>query len=81
MKATIIQAEQNVRGLTVMPSGYGHWKIECTYFGRRYSTISNDSLSVDDFNSEFGELDRHNCNRRRKGYVALCECIFNSIVH
>ena len=31
MKATIKQAENNDRNLTISLSGYGHWKISCDY--------------------------------------------------
>jgi len=78
MKATISQAEKNERNLTVRPSGYGHWKIECDYRGKRIRTTTSDSISVDNFNSEFGEKDKHGTNRRKIGYIELCQEIIDS---
>ena len=73
MKATIKQAENNEKNLSIQQKGYGHWKIECDYYGERISTVTTNSISIDDFRSEFGEKDEDNCNRRLTGYVSLCE--------
>jgi hypothetical protein len=75
MKATIEQAENNTKNLTIEFKGYGHWKIECDHYGKRISTITTASESVDNFKSDFGETDDNNCNRRLNGYVSLCEKI------
>lgn len=77
MKATISQSERNERNLTVKFSGYGHWKIECDYRGKRIRTTTTDSQAVDDFNSEFGEKDEDGRNRRKNGYIGLCEEIIS----
>jgi hypothetical protein len=77
MKATIEQAENNERFLTISKTGYGHWRIECDYRGKTISTITTNSMAIDDFNSEFGEK-KQGKNRRLMGYIDLCEEIISS---
>lgn len=70
MKATIKQAEANERNLSITMSGYGHWKISCDYRGKRISTVTTNSVAIDNFNSEYGEKqDRR--NRIKEGYEDL----------
>ena len=79
MEATIKQAEDNVRNLIIKKSSYGHWIITCEFRGKRYSSITTNSMAVDDFNSEFGEKDEWNKNKRLQGYTYLCsEIIFKN---
>lgn len=73
MKATIYQAEKNERNLTIEFQGRGHWRISCEYRGKTISTITTDSVSIDDFNSEFGEKSWTGCNRVKQGYENLCD--------
>lgn len=70
MKATISQAEQNERNLSIRMTGYGHWKVECDFRGKRISTTTTNSIAVDNFNSEFGEK-QEGRNRRKEGYEDL----------
>ncbi len=77
MKTTITQAEKNERNLTVLMSGYGHWKISCDYRGRRISALTTNSMAVDDFNSEFSEK-YNGRNRRKQGYEDLINEIIRS---
>lgn len=72
MKATIKQAESNERNLSISFRSYGHWRIECDYYGKRISCITTDSIAIDDFNSEFDEKDEDGFNRRLQGYTSLC---------
>jgi len=60
MKLTINQAETNEKRLTIRQTGYGHWKIECDYRGKRIYTITTDSMAIDDYRSEQGEKSRKN---------------------
>lgn len=70
MKATIKQAEQNERNLSIKMTSYGHWKIECEYRGKRISTVTTNSIAIDNFNAEFDEkMDGR--NRRKEGYQDL----------
>lgn len=78
MKATIKQAEYNERNLSISKSGYGRWKIECDYRGKRIGTTTNNSEAVDNFHSEFGEKNQYGENRRKVGYIALCEDIIRN---
>lgn len=71
MKATIKQAIRNDRNLTVIMTGYGHWRIECDYRGKRIGTTTTNSVSVDDWNSGHYERDQDGFNRRKKGYEDL----------
>ena len=75
MNATIKEAELNKHNLTILPSGYGHWKISCDYRGKRISCITNDSEAVDDYKSNPGEK-KDGCNRIKSGYL----CLINSII-
>ena len=52
MKATLKQAQRNERNLSVMKTGFGHWKVSCDYRGKRISTTTTDSVSVDLWNSD-----------------------------
>jgi hypothetical protein len=72
MKATIKQAIRNERNLTVLKTGYGHWKIECDYRGKRISTTTTNSIAVDNWNSDHFERDQYGCNRIKTGYQDLC---------
>jgi len=71
MKATLKQAQRNERNLSVMKTGYGHWKITCDYRGKRISTTTTDSESVDLWNSDRAE---RNCQgySMLRGYSTLC---------
>jgi hypothetical protein len=80
MRATIDQAEKNERNLSITKTGYGHWRIECDYRGKRIGTVTTDSQSVDDFNSEFGEKDPDGFNRRKQGYQMLVNRIISDKV-
>jgi hypothetical protein len=71
MKTSISNAERNERNLTITKTGYGHWKISCDYRGKRISTVTTNSMAVDNFNSEFGEKDGRGFNRRKEGYQDL----------
>lgn len=71
MKATITQAENNDRNLTIKMTGYGHWRVSMDYRGKTISTVTTNSSAIDDFNSEFGDK-MDGCNRRKAGYEALC---------
>ena len=83
MKATIEEAERNEKNLTVIFSGYGHWKISCDYRGKRISTITTNSIGVDNWNSERGETQQNwrkkgrPINRNLAGYCDLCSEIIN----
>lgn len=70
--ATIRQAEQNERNLTITLKGYGHWKISCEWYGKTLKTVTTNSIAVDDFRSEQGEKDEYGCNRNKQGYESLC---------
>jgi hypothetical protein len=71
MKATIKQAEQNQRNLSIMSTGRGHYRIECDYRGKNIYTITTNTMAIDNFNSEMGEkIDGR--NRIKEGYENLC---------
>lgn len=81
MKATIKQAENNDRNLTISLSGYGHWKISCDYRNKRISTVTTNSEAVDSFKAQFGEKTIDGYNRRLAGYITLCEeIIYNNTI-
>jgi len=71
MKATIKQAEQNKRNLSIMSTGRGHYRIECDYRGKTIYTVTTNTMEIDNFNSEMGEkIDGR--NRIKEGYENLC---------
>lgn len=45
-----------MKNLQIMPSGYGHYKITINYYGKNYSTISNDSIAIDAYKNEEGGI-------------------------
>lgn len=70
MGSTIREAENNDRGIQILPSGYGHWEVTADYRGKRVTIVTTDSMAIDDFKSEFGEKDGR-VNRRKRGYEKL----------
>lgn len=56
-------------GITVRFSGYGHWKITTTYYGREINIVSTNSIAVDDYKDD----DSRRSNRGEK--VLRAECI------
>jgi len=44
--------------LTVMPSGYGHWKITTTHYGKRISCTTNNSMAIDTYQCNDAEWKR-----------------------
>lgn len=70
MRVTVKEAHDNKRNLSVIPEGFGHWKIECDHRGKRISTITCNSLSVDDWKSDPDDMDGR-VNRKKQGYEAL----------
>lgn len=77
MKATIKEAHENRRRLTIRKTGYGHFKISCLWYGREYSTTTTDTVSVDNFRSEDDEK-WEGRNRVLYGYECLCGQIKNA---
>jgi hypothetical protein len=62
--------------LSILPAGYGHWKITTTYYGKTITCITTDSMAVDDYNSVEGERNLYRQLRTKAGYEALrSECI------
>ena len=78
MRATIRQSEDNEKNLDIKFSGYGQYTLSMDYRGRRVSCHSTNSIDVDNFNSEFGEK-KSGRNRRKTGYVNLCNEILRKI--
>lgn len=78
MKATISQAQKNEKNLSIEFRSYGHWKISMDYRGKRISATTTDSQSVDNFKSDWDEKDYDGRNRRKSGYVSLCEEIIRN---
>jgi hypothetical protein len=61
--------------LSVMFSGYGHYKVTTTYYGKEISCTTTDMPSIDDFNSDEHERDGREL-RKLRGYKSLrSECI------
>lgn len=77
MKATIKEAEENYRNLTVEIESYGHWKISMNYRGKRLSTTTTDSKAVDNFKSDFDQRNNQKGSLRKQGYQHLCEEIID----
>ena len=69
--STIKQAIVNKKNLHITKTGYGTWKISCDYYGKRISTTTHDSVSVDNWNSDVDDTDQHRQNRFRLGYNSL----------
>jgi hypothetical protein len=71
MKATIKQAANNERNLSVLKTGYGHYRISCDYRGKRISTVTTDAHSVDEWRNDPTDRDRWGYPVLR-GYRTLC---------
>lgn len=68
---TIHQAISNCKNLQIKKTGYGTWKISCDYYKKRISTITHDSVSIDNWNSHNEDKDQHRQNRVKLGYNSL----------
>lgn len=71
MKATIREAEMNERNLTIRSTGYGQYKLTIDYRGKEISCHSTNSIDVDNFKSDFGDIE-DGFNRIKLGYTNLC---------
>ena len=60
--------------LEIRKTGYGHWKISMEYYGKTISTITTDSVSIDDYNSNDGDKDGRQL-RRKRGFTVLKNAI------
>jgi hypothetical protein len=78
--ATIKQATSNQRNLRVEKVGYGTYKISCDYRGKRISTKTHDSQSVDLWNSDSDEK-LHGCNCVARGYNSLVHQIISEHIN
>ena len=76
MKASIKDAYFNKHNLSILPSGYGHWRIECDYRGKRIGCVTTDSEAIDDYRSD-GDEKRYGCNRMKMGYETLVNKIID----
>lgn len=76
MRTTIKDAVTNKHNLEIRQTGYGHWRISCDYRNKRISTITTDSMAIDDYRSDIYEIkDRR--NRHASGYGTLINYIVN----
>jgi hypothetical protein len=44
-----------MKKLTLMPSGYGHYKVTINYYGKQYSHVTSATHLIDAYESEKGE--------------------------
>lgn len=66
---------KNDYNLEIRQTGYGHWRITTTHYGKDISCTTTNSKAIDDYNSEDGERDRGRL-RKKQGYELLrLECI------
>lgn len=59
-----------MKQITILPSGYGHWKISMQYYNKTIITITNNSQAIDDYKSEDWEKDGR-VLRKNRGYNLL----------
>jgi hypothetical protein len=71
MKATVNQARENKKSLTIRTIGNGYWEIGCVHNRKNISSITTDSLAIEDFSCENGEK-MDGKDRRWMGYISLC---------
>lgn len=76
MNATIKEVRQNKHNLSVRPSGYGHWRISCDYYGKTISCVTTDSEAVDDYNSDWDDK-KDGANRMKMGYLTLVNTVID----
>lgn len=56
-------------GIQVKFSGYGHWKITTTFYGKEISTVTNNSIAVDNYKNDSVSAEktlRAECIRKNK---------------
>lgn len=51
-------------------TGYGHWRITTSYYGKEISTITTDSCSIDDYNCDDFQKDGREL-RKKRGALSL----------
>lgn len=56
--------------ISILPNGYGHWKISMDYRNKTISTITNNSTAIDDYNTDEFEKDGREL-RKKRGYNQL----------
>ena len=64
MRITLKEAKSNARNLRIVKTGFGCWSISRDYRGKCLKTITHDSVSMDNYNSDPDE-------RRRWGHPFL----------
>ena len=56
--------------LEIRQTGYGHCRITTDYYGRQISTITTNSMAIDDYNSDYYEKEGKELIKKR-GYNSL----------
>ena len=59
-----------MKHITILKSGYGHWKITMEYRGKDISTTTTNSMAIDDYNCDEFEKDGR-VLRKKRGYKQL----------
>ena len=55
----------NEKHIQIQQTGYGHYRITMDIYGKPFSTITTDSISVDEYR------DHENQRRHNRGYKTL----------
>lgn len=61
--------------ISILPSGYGHWKISMEYRKKTISCVTSNSTAIDDYRSDEFEKDGR-VLRKKRGY----ECLKSELV-
>lgn len=53
--------------ITIMPSGYGHWKVTTQHYGKEISAVTTDTRAIDTYNDD----DERKSNRGKRELRAI----------
>ena len=56
--------------ISILPSGYGHWKISMEYRNKEISCVTNNSTAIDDYRCDEFEKDGREL-RKKRGFEQL----------
>ena len=59
-----------MKTLNIEKTGYGHWKVSLTHYGKVMSSTTTNSEAIDDYNCEEEEKDGREL-RKKRGYISL----------
>lgn len=66
-----------MKTITIRKTGYGHWEISTTIRGKERKTITTDSISIDNYDTDMRPRERGQMGQTKK---QAAQCLYNEIV-